>query len=80
MGKTEWVKHALNDGKDKFVYLLITWQEEKPLCAGLQQEAIRALGRPLPGSIGNFLEAFFAKNPNLRSRQASFAGFSISDM
>ena len=31
VGKTELIKHALNDGKDKFVYLLITRQDEKPL-------------------------------------------------
>lgn len=60
VGKTELIKHALNDGKDKFVYLLITRQEEKPLCAGLQQEAIRALGRPLPGTIAKFSELFKA--------------------
>ena len=60
VGKTELVKHALNDGTDKFVYLLITRQDEKPLCAGLQQESIRALMRPLPGSIVKFSELFKA--------------------
>ena len=60
VGKTELVKHALNDGVDKFVYLLITRQEEKPLCAGLQQEAIHAMGRPFPGKIEKFSDLFKA--------------------
>ena len=60
VGKTELIKHALNDGKDKFVYLLITRQDEKPLCAGLQQESIRAVGRPLPGTIEKFADLFRA--------------------
>lgn len=54
VGKTELIKQALSDGQDKFVYLLITRQEETPLCAGLQREAVRALARPIPGKIDKF--------------------------
>lgn len=60
VGKTELIKHALNDGTDKFVYLLITKQEEKPLCEGLQQEAVKALGRPIPGVATKFSDLFRA--------------------
>ena len=54
VGKTELIKQALSDGQDKFVYLLITRQEETPLCSGLQREAVRALSRPIPGKIDRF--------------------------
>ena len=32
VGKTELVKQALNDGKDTFVFVLITRQNERTLC------------------------------------------------
>ena len=60
VGKTELIKQALSDGQDKFVYLLITRQEETPLCAGLQGEAVRALERPIPGKLEKFSDLFRA--------------------
>ena len=47
VGKTELVKEALRDGKDDFVYLLITRQVEKTLCADLQKSVVEALGHRL---------------------------------
>ena len=47
VGKTELVKEALRDGKDDFVYLLITRQAEKTLCADLQKSVVDALGHRL---------------------------------
>lgn len=44
IGKTELIDHALNDGSDGYVYLLLTRQTEKNLCASLQQEVVRQLG------------------------------------
>ena len=44
IGKTELIDQALNDGTQDYVYLLITKQLEKPLCAALQEEVGRALG------------------------------------
>ena len=44
IGKTELIDHALNDGTDGYVYLLLTRQTEKNLCASLQQEVVRQLG------------------------------------
>lgn len=44
VGKTELIDRALNDGVGDYVYLLITRQAEKPLCATLQAEVLRALG------------------------------------
>ena len=47
VGKTELIKEALRDGKDDFVYLLITRQAEKTLCADLQKNVVEALGHRL---------------------------------
>ena len=47
VGKTELIKEALRDGKDDFVYLLITRQAEKTLCADLQKCVAEALGHRL---------------------------------
>ena len=47
MGKTELINEALRDGKDDFVYLLITRQAEKTLCADLQKNVVEALGHRL---------------------------------
>ena len=44
IGKTELIDHALNDGVGSYVYLLLTRQTEKNLCASLQQEVVRQLG------------------------------------
>ena len=47
VGKTELIKEALRDGKDDFVYLLITRQTEKMMCADLQKNVEEALGHRL---------------------------------
>lgn len=44
VGKTELIDHALNDGTDCYVYLLLTRQTEKNLCASLQLEVTGQLG------------------------------------
>lgn len=44
VGKTEVIKQALNDGQGDFVYLLITKQTEKSLCADLQRDLEMAAG------------------------------------
>ena len=44
IGKTELIDHALNDGVGSYVYLLLTRQTEKNLCASLQQDVVRQLG------------------------------------
>lgn len=44
VGKTEVIKQALNDGKDDFVYLLITRQAEKTLCQDLQRDIESSVG------------------------------------
>ena len=44
VGKTELINKAFNDGAQDYVYLLITRQLEKPLCAMLQSEIERVLG------------------------------------
>lgn len=44
VGKTELIDRALNDGAGDYVYLLISRQAEKPLCAALQSEVLRVLG------------------------------------
>ena len=43
VGKTEIIRQALDDGTSDFVYLLITRQSEKTLCADLQNEVISAI-------------------------------------
>ncbi len=47
VGKTELIKEALRDGSDDFVYLLITRQAEKTLCADLQTSVEEAIGHRL---------------------------------
>ena len=47
VGKTELIKEALGDGKDDFVYLLITRQTEKMLCSDLQKSVEEAIGHRL---------------------------------
>ena len=47
VGKTELIKEALRDGTDDFVYLLITRQAEKTLCADLQKSVVEAIGHRL---------------------------------
>ena len=47
VGKTEIIKQALNDGEGDFVYLLITRQTEKMLCADLQRDIAAAIGHRL---------------------------------
>ena len=47
VGKTELIKEALGDGKDDFVYLLITRQTEKTMCSDLQKGVAEAIGHRL---------------------------------
>ena len=47
VGKTELINEALGDGKDDFVYLLITRQTEKMLCSDLQKSVEEAIGHRL---------------------------------
>ena len=56
VGKTELVKQALNDGKDTFVYVLITRQNERTLCETLQAEVEAQLGMPILGQAKSFGE------------------------
>ena len=58
IGKTELVKQALNDGRDAFVYLLITRQSEGTLCETLQPEVEAQLGVPILGQAKKFAEIF----------------------
>lgn len=55
VGKTELIKHALNDGSDIFIYLLITRQSERTLCEGLQRE-IEATGLAVLGQASKFID------------------------
>ena len=60
VGKTELVKRALGDGKDDFVYLLVTRQAEKTLCQTLQGEIEESTGIPFIGQATRFIELFEA--------------------
>ena len=55
VGKTELIKRVLNDGKDLFVYLLITRQAERTLCEGLQKD-VEAAGLPILGQAQKFID------------------------
>lgn len=44
VGKTELIRQALDDGRDDCVYLLLRRENEKTLCARLQESAERQLG------------------------------------
>ena len=55
VGKTELVKQVLNDGKDLFVYLLITRQSERTLCGDLQKE-VEDAGIPVLGRAERFVD------------------------
>lgn len=57
VGKTELVKRILDDGKDIFIYFLITRQAERTLCIGLQRE-IEAVGIPIFGQTQKFSDLF----------------------
>ena len=55
VGKTELLKKALADGKDLFLYLLITRQSERTLCEILQRE-VEAVGIPVLGQAQRFID------------------------
>lgn len=67
VGKTELVKHVLNDGTDLFIYLLITRQAERTLCIGLQHE-IEAVGIPVFGQAQKFSDLFRVIAETARTR------------
>ncbi len=58
VGKTELIRHALDDGKTPFVYFLITRAPQAAICENLQREISSAFGRPMPGRVDRFAELF----------------------
>ena len=58
VGKTELVRHALDDGKTPFVYFLITRAPQATVCENLQREIARVFGRAMPGRIDRFADIF----------------------
>ena len=58
VGKTELIRHALDDGKTPFVYFLITRAPQSAVCENLQREIARVFGRPMPGRIDRFADIF----------------------
>ena len=58
VGKTELVEKALNDGKNPYLYFLLTRRAEKDLCQLLQEEADKVLSRPLLGTAERFAQLF----------------------
>jgi len=85
VGKTELIRHALDDGKTPFVYFLITRAPQSAVCENLQREIARAFGRPMPGRIDLAAlkaktEAFYAKNPDMRNLASDCKGLSPADM
>jgi AAA+ ATPase superfamily predicted ATPase len=58
VGKTELIRHALDDGRVLFVYFLITRAPQSAVCENLQREIARAFGRPMPGRIDRFADIF----------------------
>lgn len=58
VGKTELIDHALNNGTDDYLYLLLTRQTEKNLCGSLQQEVRHQLGDKIAlyGTIDRFID------------------------
>ena len=59
VGKTSLVKKALNDGKDPFVYLLITRQNERTLCHSLCAD-LAAADVEIPAETARFVDLFKA--------------------
>ena len=72
VGKTELVKQALNDGKDTFVYVLITRQNERTLCETLQTEVEAQLGVPILGQAKGFGEILRAVLRVAETRPVTF--------
>jgi len=60
VGKTELVERALNDGKNPYLYFLISRRAEKDLCAILQEETNKVLTRPILGGAERFAQIFEA--------------------
>ncbi len=60
VGKTELLEHALNDGKMRYLYLLITNRAERELCGILQDEVQRVLEAPILGRAERFSQLFEA--------------------
>ena len=58
IGKTSLLRHALEDGRLKYVHLPITRQPEKPLVRELQREVERVLELEMLGTCENFAELF----------------------
>lgn len=58
VGKTELVRHALDDGKAPFVYFLVTRAPQPMVCESLQREIARVFGSPMPGRIDRFSDIF----------------------
>ncbi len=58
VGKTELIRHALDDGRVPFVYFLITRAPQSAVCENLQREIARVFGRPVPGRIDRFADIF----------------------
>lgn len=58
VGKTELIRHALDDGDTPFVYFLVTRAPQSAVCENLQRAVARAFGRPMPGRIERFSDIF----------------------
>ena len=58
VGKTELIRHALDDGKVPFIYFLITRAPQPMVCENLQREIARVFGRAMPGRIDRFSDIF----------------------
>lgn len=58
VGKTELIDRAFNDGKEPYIYLLVTRRSEKELCAIFQGEVKKALPINLYGTAERFAQLF----------------------
>ena len=58
VGKTELLEKALNDGKEPYLYLLVTERAEKDLCGIFQEETQKVLDQPILGHAERFGQLF----------------------
>jgi hypothetical protein len=56
VGKTQLIKHALED--EAYLYLYVSRKAEKDLCVGFQEEIGRVLSLPVVGTAQHFEELF----------------------
>ena len=58
VGKTELVERAYNDGRQPYLYLLISQRAEKELCGILQEQIQQAIGSAILGRAERFVDLF----------------------